>query len=75
MISARMLARVWIDLITMVSTVNSAVPVNRALKEGQASAFRVAIHSADITASSNHASLSAGIGIGTGIHVQGKKLK
>lgn len=75
MISTRMLAHVWVDLITMVSTVTYAASGDRALTEGEAAAFRVAVHSANITARGNHVPLSAGVGIGTRNHVQGKKLK
>lgn len=75
MISARMLARVWIDLITMVSTVNYAASVNNALRESETSVFRVAIHAAKITVRCNHALFQTSVWIGTRIHVQGKKLK
>ncbi len=69
-----MLARVCIGLITMVSTVAYAASVDRALKEGEASTFRVAVRAANITTRGNQVSFPASVGIGTRIHVQGKKL-
>lgn len=59
----------------MVSTVNYAASANRALKEGEASALRVAIRAANITPRGNHLPFPASVAICTRIHVQGKKPK
>jgi hypothetical protein len=59
----------------MVSTVANAASVDRALKEGEASTFRVTVHAADITSRGNHVSFPASVGIRTRIHVQAKELK
>jgi len=66
---------VYIDLITMVSTVADAASVDRTSKNGEASIFRFVVHAASTATRGNRVSFPAGVGIGTRFQVHARKLK